>query len=270
MCSQVTPLCCTQVLILKTFVGDQAGYFVGVKKPQEHLSELILCDIVMSELDGYGVLSSLRQNRVTAMIPFIFLTAKSTTAEVRTGMKLGANDYLTKPTTAEELLGAIATRLEKQAAIKQWYAAQSQQVTALPPADESQQVTTPPAADTTPTADPQSIFPVCRQLKEVFDFIEANYEQSINLSDVAQAVGYAPAYLTDLVRRQTGKTVHQWIAQRRMAKACSLLVETNQSVEQIAEAVGYQYTGCLFRQFRISFGTTPQVWRNQHRSSPES
>ncbi|BAY42690.1 two component transcriptional regulator, AraC family protein [Scytonema sp. HK-05] len=224
----------------------------------------------MSELDGYGVLSSLRQNRVTAMIPFIFLTAKSTTAEVRTGMKLGANDYLTKPTTAEELLGAIATRLEKQAAIKQWYAAQSQQVTALPPADESQQVTTPPAADTTPTADPQSIFPVCRQLKEVFDFIEANYEQSINLSDVAQAVGYAPAYLTDLVRRQTGKTVHQWIAQRRMAKACSLLVETNQSVEQIAEAVGYQYTGCLFRQFRISFGTTPQVWRNQHRSSPES
>ncbi len=62
----------------------------------------------MSELDGYGVLSSLRQNRVTAMIPFIFLTAKSTTAEVRTGMKLGADDYLTKPTTAEELLGAIA------------------------------------------------------------------------------------------------------------------------------------------------------------------
>ncbi|MBP5972219.1 response regulator [Brasilonema sp. CT11] len=230
---------------------------VGVEKAQEHVPDLILCDIVMPQLDGYGVLTSLRQNRVTAMIPFIFLTAKSTTAEVRQGMKLGADDYLSKPTTVEELLGAIATRLEKQAAIRQWYAAQLQQVTA------------PPPTDTTLPADPQSIFPVFPQLKEVFDFIEANYEQSINLSDVAQAVGYAPAYLTDLVRRQTGKTVHQWIVERRMAKACSLLLETNQSMEQIAEAVGYHYTGCLFRQFRISFGTTPQVWRNQHRSSPE-
>jgi AraC-like DNA-binding protein len=70
---------------------------------------------------------------------------------------------------------------------------------------------------------------------------------------------------TDLMRRQTGKTVHQWIVEYRMAKACSLLLETNQSVEQIAEAVGYQYVGCFFRQFRISFGTTPQVWRNGHR-----
>jgi transcriptional regulator GlxA family with amidase domain len=51
-----------------------------------------------------------------------------------------------------------------------------------------------------------------------------------------------------------------------MAKACSLLLETNQSVEQIAEAVGYQYVGCFFRQFRISFGTTPQVWRNAQRN----
>ncbi|KAB8330751.1 response regulator [Scytonema tolypothrichoides VB-61278] len=245
-------------------IGAENG-LVGVEKAQEHVPDLILCDIIMPQLDGYGVLTSLRQNRVTAIIPFIFLTAKSTTAEVRQGMKLGADDYLSKPTTAEELLGAIATRLEKQAAIREWYSVQSQQVTALSPADKSQQVTTLPAAETTLPANPQSIFPVCPQLKEVFDFIEANYDQSINLSDVAQAVGYAPAYLTDLVRRQTGKTVHQWIAQRRMAKTCSLLLETNQSVEQIAEAVGYQYTGCLFRQFRISFGTTPQVWRNQHR-----
>ena len=227
---------------------------VGVEKAQEHAPDLILCDIVMPELDGYGVLSSLRQNRATAMIPFIFLTAKSTTAEVRTGMKLGADDYLTKPTTAEELLGAIATRLEKQAAIREWYAAQPQQVI------------TPPPASASVSAQPQSSSPASPQLQEVFDFIEANYHSSINLSDVARVVGYAPAYLTDLMRRQTGKTVHQWIVEYRMAKACSLLLETNQSVEQIAEAVGYQYVGCFFRQFRISFGTTPQVWRNQHRN----
>ncbi|MGH7999979.1 MAG: response regulator transcription factor [Brasilonema sp.] len=233
-------------------IGAENG-LIGVKKAQELLPDLIICDVVMPELDGYNVFTTLRQNRLTAMIPFIFLTAKTTKAEIRQGMELGADDYLTKPTTAEELLGAIATRLKKQAAIKQWYAAQSQQVTALPP------------ADTSVSAQPQSSSPASPQLQEVFDFIEANYHQSISLSDVARVVGYAPAYLTDLVRRQTGKTVHQWIVERRMAKVCSLLLETNQSVEQIAEAVGYQYTGCLFRQFRISFGTTPQVWRNEKR-----
>ena len=231
-------------------IGAQNG-LVGVNKAQEHLPDLIICDIIMPELDGYGVLTTLRQNRVTAMIPFIFLSAKATKAEVRQGMELGADDYLTKPCTVEELFGAIATQLEKQAAIKKWYTPESQPVIAPPPAD-------------TASTDPQSIFPACPKLQEVFDFIEVNYHSSIGLNDVAQVVGYAPAYLTDLVRRQTGKTVHQWIAQRRMTAACSLLIETDQSIEQIAETVGYHYTGCFFRQFRISFGTTPQVWRNRN------
>jgi AraC-like DNA-binding protein len=126
---------------------------------------------------------------------------------------------------------------------------------------KSQQATTPSSADTSLSTD------INPQLKEVLNFIEANYHQSISLSDVAQAVGYAPAYLTDLMRRQTGKTVHQWIVECRMTQACSLLLNTNQSIEQIAEAVGYKYTGCFFRQFRISFEMTPQAWRNLHRVS---
>lgn len=226
---------------------------VGVVKAQEHLPDLVICDIVMPELDGYGVLTTLRQNPLTATIPFIFLSAKATKAEVRQGMDLGADDYLTKPSTIEELLRAIAARLKKQADIRQCYAAQSQEVSEAS------------SAETAKSTDPQSILPSDPQLSEVFQFIEANYHQAINLNDVARAVGYSSAYLTDLVRRQTGQPLHRWIIQRRMAAACSLLLETNQSVEQIAEAVGYRYTGCFFRQFRISFGTTPQVWRNAQR-----
>jgi len=225
---------------------------VGVLKAQEHLPDLVICDIVMPELDGYGVLTTLRQNPVTATIPFIFLSAKATKAEIRQGMDLGADDYLTKPSTIEELLGAIAARLEKQAALKECYAAQSQQV--------------PPPAETATEGQPQSLLPSNPQLSEVFQFIEANYHQPIGLNEVAQAVGYSSAYLTDLVRRQTGQPLHRWITRRRMAAACSLLLETNQSIEQIAEAIGYRYTGCFFRQFRISFGTTPQVWRNAQRT----
>ncbi|MBW4562719.1 MAG: AraC family transcriptional regulator [Mojavia pulchra JT2-VF2] len=104
------------------------------------------------------------------------------------------------------------------------------------------------------------------QLSQVFQFIEANYNQPISLHDVAVAVDYCAAYLTDLVRRNTGKTVNDWIVERRMLAARALLLETDQSVNQIAEAIGYQYVSHFFRQFRQYHGTTPQNWRKAQRS----
>ncbi len=91
----------------------------GVQLAQEHHPDLILCDIQMPEMDGYGVLTHLRQAGATSAIPFIFLSAKSTKGDIRRGMELGADDYLTKPCTATELLGAISSRLAKHAAISQ-------------------------------------------------------------------------------------------------------------------------------------------------------
>lgn len=76
--------------------------------------DLILCDVMMPELDGYGVLQTLRSEMTTSTIPFIFLTAKASRSDLRQGMELGADDYLTKPFTRKELLGAIATRLNRQ------------------------------------------------------------------------------------------------------------------------------------------------------------
>jgi DNA-binding response OmpR family regulator len=69
---------------------------------------------MMPELDGYSVLYHLRQDSYTATIPLIFLTAKSEWSDLRRGMELGADDYLTKPFQPDELLQAITTRLEKQ------------------------------------------------------------------------------------------------------------------------------------------------------------
>lgn len=234
-------------------IGAENG-LVGVQWAQKQSPDLVVCDIKMPELDGYSVLSTLRQDPSTAIIPFIFLTARSSKAELRQGMELGADDYLTKPSTVEELLGAIAARLEKQAAFRQWCAVESQQVAALK------------STDTATCVAPKSIFPFCPQLSEVFHFIEANYHQSITLCNVAEAVGYSPAYLTSLVRRQTGQTVNRWIVERRMAEACSLLRETNKSVDGIAEIVGYLSAGHFFRQFRQYHGTTPQAWRNAQRT----
>src|SRR5215470_2963834 len=85
----------------------------GVTVAKKELPDVILCDVSMPELDGYGVLETLRKDAATVAIPFIFLTARGDKKDLRTGMNLGADDYLTKPASAEEVLSAINARLDR-------------------------------------------------------------------------------------------------------------------------------------------------------------
>jgi CRP-like cAMP-binding protein/CheY-like chemotaxis protein len=106
-----------------TEILELAGYYVvaaangkvGVELAQKESADLIICDIMMPELDGYGVLHILNKNSETAGIPFIFLTAKTEKTDIRKGMNLGADDYLTKPFDDTDLLNAIEARLRKSA-----------------------------------------------------------------------------------------------------------------------------------------------------------
>ncbi len=93
----------------------------GVELAVENLPNLIICDVTMPELDGYGVLKLLRQNSTTKTIPFIFLTARANKTDIRTGMNLGADDYLTKPFRRTELLTAVSARLAKHQAMTERY-----------------------------------------------------------------------------------------------------------------------------------------------------
>jgi len=93
----------------------------GIRLAQEKQPDLIICDIMMPELDGYGVLHLLSKEAQTASIPFIFLTAKAEKSDYRKGMTLGADDYLTKPYDDVELLSAVETRLRKNGLLKTEY-----------------------------------------------------------------------------------------------------------------------------------------------------
>jgi DNA-binding NarL/FixJ family response regulator len=86
----------------------------GVDLARGELPDLILCDVMMPVCDGHTVLETLRKDAATAGIPFIFLTAKGETTDLRAGMNLGADDYLTKPVAKADLLAAITARLERQ------------------------------------------------------------------------------------------------------------------------------------------------------------
>jgi DNA-binding response OmpR family regulator len=90
----------------------------GIEKALEHLPDLIICDIMMPELDGYGVLHAVHKNETIKNTPFIFLTAKTERADFRKGMESGADDYITKPFNATELLHAVDSRIRKAELLK--------------------------------------------------------------------------------------------------------------------------------------------------------
>ncbi|MBE9028442.1 response regulator [filamentous cyanobacterium LEGE 11480] len=98
---------------------DAADGRVGLAIAQSQHPDLIICDIKMPDLDGYEVLEAIRNNPSTATLPFIFLTAKTDLRELRQGMNLGADDYLTKPFRRIELLETIAARLRKHEGLRQ-------------------------------------------------------------------------------------------------------------------------------------------------------
>lgn len=111
----------------KTFTAENGKR--GVETAIKEKPSVIVCDIMMPELDGYGVLHLLRKNVDTQNIPFIFLTAKTERNDFRKGMEMGADDYITKPFEDIELLNAVEIRLKKSEILEQKYAATPQGLT---------------------------------------------------------------------------------------------------------------------------------------------
>ena len=103
----------------------------GIELATQHVPDLILCDIMMPELDGYGVLYLLGKNPQTASIPFIFLTAKAERIDMRKGMEMGADDYLTKPFDDMELLNAVESRLNKKSKQEAFYSKSLESINGL-------------------------------------------------------------------------------------------------------------------------------------------
>ena len=119
------------ILILEGFDCLTAEHGeIGVQLAKTYRPDLIICDVMMPQLDGYGVLKALRQDIQTAAIPLIFLTAKTSWKDLRQGMELGADDYLAKPFTPDDLLKSIRMRLKKQAIACGFYSQQIEQLEA--------------------------------------------------------------------------------------------------------------------------------------------
>ena len=100
-------------------------------------------------------------------------------------------------------------------------------------------------------------------LAEVFTVIDRRLGEPLSLRDVAHELGMTPGHLTTVVRRRTGRTVQEWIIERRMAEARSLLSDTELPVGEIARRVGMSDPGYFSRLFRRTHGTSPRQWRGR-------
>lgn len=100
---------------------------LGLELARQSRPDLILCDVMMPEMDGYSVVQALRQDPEHATVPFVFLTAKSDRADLRVGMNFGADDYLTKPVVRDDLLAAVQVRLQRADAVQEKLAAAASQ-----------------------------------------------------------------------------------------------------------------------------------------------
>lgn len=121
-----------EILELENFTTlTAADGLQGIQLAREAQPDLILCDVTMPRLDGYSLLSKLRQTEETATIPLIFLTAKAETVDIQAGIGLGADNYLSKPFTKEMLLNAVTVCLEKYARLRQKFIAQQQEMRSL-------------------------------------------------------------------------------------------------------------------------------------------
>lgn len=239
-----------QCLSTKSFkiIEAKSGY-IGIQKARKYLPDIIVCNTDVPKINGFQVLEALRKTTSTVIIPFILLANKNAETEFRQAMLLGADDCLIRPFTSVELAEAIAAQLKKRLLFKQWFPFQFQQVSQ----QEMVEIEESAAGD-------RQLYS-CPHLKKVFDFIEAHYHEAISLRDVAKEVGFSSTYLTELVKRKTGTTVNRWIIKRRLTAACIQLLETNNSIEFIAESVGYNNLTHFFNQFRKHYQTTPKVWR---------
>lgn len=226
---------------------------VGIQQAQWLLPDLVICNVRRQDRDGHDVLHNLRNIPATATIPFIFIMSGMVGPKFLQTLNATNDRCLIAPLTVAQLLEAISTQLVPQPICQD--------------VQDDVYLGKQVIGTLIASRNPKSLFPSNAQLQRVFDFIEANYHLPITLSDVAQAAGYSPAYLTTLVGKQTGRTVARWIIERRMAEARHLITSSDEIIEQIARSVGYSNPRHFFRQFLQYHGIPPQVWRKEHQLS---
>jgi len=199
---------------------------------------VVVTDLKMPEADGLELLEWYKEMHPETSV--IFLSGQATVQDaVKALREWGGFDFLEKPVDMT-VLNTVIERAIARCKL---------------PRKESPAPAASPAAPLSPLA------------RQALAIISERFRESIGLSDISRQVGYSAAYLTDALRRETGKTVLQWIIHHRMEDAKRLLNDTDWSAQRISQAVGYGDYNHFLRQFRQLHGMPPSAWRSPRQNA---
>jgi YesN/AraC family two-component response regulator len=203
--------------------------------------DVVVTDFVMPGMTGLELLDALRERHPAIQV--IFLTGRATKDLAISVLRQGRSfDLLEKPLHNLQRLTHV---------IDAAWAARHPGPASADSAVEAVPATLEAAIERSPV------------VGAVFAHVTTNLGSALALATVADAVGYNPAYLTDLIRRETGQPLGRWIIELRLRRAQRLLLETTTPIHEIAAAVGYPDRSHFARTFRQHVGETPQLWRQR-------
>ncbi len=216
----------------------------GLEKATEQTPDLVICDLMMPRLDGFGFCRQMKAQESTSHIPVIMLTARATTEDRIEGWGLGADDYLTKPFDAAEIRARVRNLLRQRERLKQYFQVR-------------QQVMPEPVSE-------QLIATENNFLERLQTIVQARLSDSaFDVEELSRELSLSPRQLVRKLKALTGETVVEYIRNRRMERAEGLIRQGKLSIAEIAYEVGFESTSYFSRIFQERYGVLPSAYTGQ-------
>ncbi|MEO0471307.1 MAG: tetratricopeptide repeat protein [Bacteroidota bacterium] len=232
-----------QILSFGYQVHEAVDGVEGLEKAQELIPDLIISDIMMPRLDGYGVAKGLKEDMRTSHIPVVLLTSKASDDSKIAGLELGVDDYLLKPFNAKELEIRIGNLIEQRKRLRERFSS----ATVIRPNEVS-------------TQSMDQVF-----LKKVLDTIEENIgEERFGVETLADHAGMSVNNLNLKLKALIDQTAGKLLRSMRLQRACDLLKQKAGTIAEIAYDTGFNSQSNFTRSFKQQFGVSPTVWQKEH------
>ncbi|WP_109744131.1 hybrid sensor histidine kinase/response regulator transcription factor [Arcicella aurantiaca] len=216
----------------------------GLALVEEHLPDIIICDVFMQGVDGIEVCSALKQNDYTKHIPIILLTASSSLEIKLQGIELGVDDFISKPFEKELLIARVNSILRNRNVLQKYF-----------------------FNEVTLQSNTQKISPEFKQfIDDCIKIVEKNLlEKDFNVGSLASELCISPSSLYTRIKSVSGLTPNVFIRYIRLRKAAVILISTKQTISQVSYEVGFKDIKYFREQFTKLFGITPSAYLKKYR-----
>jgi len=217
----------------------------GLEKATATTPNLVICDLMMPRLDGFGFCRALKTQEATSHIPVVMLTAKATLEDRIEGFELGADEYLTKPFNADEIRVRVRNLLDKQERLRQYFGKQPVSAPIVSVASEG-----------VPMLSREAVF-----LQKTRQVVAQHYADShFGVEPFAEAMNLSPSQLLRKLKALTGLTVVEFLRQYRLERAASLLASRAGTVSEVAWLVGFENLSYFAKVFQEQYGVVPSEY----------